>query len=533
VPSTHRAALTAIALALGIPPYAALAAGVAKGGSATAPVEWPSENSISNIDVRPGVDGDWFLDFDYAFLGKPFAQFRIELIPESGLDTKQFRGAEKRLNPPQPGKHHVSTVLEYPGEGRSVQIVVSLVRDEPNGATIASARIDKIIQWPTKEERDLRYATDAIGNGSREALREARIILERLVATNPKHALAYVELARIAMKSNWSPEGIHHAETLLDSALKISPQNVDAKILLGYVYTHQDRFGEAEKLFTDAARSNPVNVWLWTNWGEMFDKQGKADQAIAKYREAIARPDGGSRSHGARQNAYIFLLRRLEEKKDVDGMEALYKQRIHELGPGSCYSAEYARFKLYVRGDAQGAIDLARGALELNCDDAPSREILGLANYVQWAKGSGTSSAEALNQARIFLPAGATTLYLLARSEHTAVAAEKLIKAGERIDQLDNDKMTALAHALQHDKPDAAERLVRLGARPETPVSYAEIPAALLPVMDGNVDAIRLMQRLGVDYSKLTYRGASAIDYAKQMGDDELLKLLQPNALAL
>ncbi|WP_116809429.1 ankyrin repeat domain-containing protein [Steroidobacter cummioxidans] len=183
--------------------------------------------------------------------------------------------------------------------------------------------------------------------------------------------------------------------------------------------------------------------------------------------------------------------------------------------------------------DAQGAIDHARRALDLNCDDAPSREILGLANYVQWAKSSGTASTDALNQARIFLPAGAMTLYLLAGSEHTAVAAEQLIKAGERIDNLDDDKMTALGHALQNNKLDAAERLVRLGARPEILVSYAEIPAALLPVMEGNLDAIRLMQRLGVDYSKLKYQGVSAIDYAKQTNDNELLKALQPKELAL
>ena len=42
-------------------------------------------------------------------------------------------------------------------------------------------------------------------------------------------------------------------------------------------------------------------------------------------------------------------------------MEVLYKQRIGEFGPGSCYNSDYARFKLQVRGDTQGAIILLEG----------------------------------------------------------------------------------------------------------------------------------------------------------------------------
>jgi ankyrin repeat protein len=44
--------------------------------------------------------------------------------------------------------------------------------------------------------------------------------------------------------------------------------------------------------------------------------------------------------------------------------------------------------------------------------------------------------------------------------------------------------------------------------------------------MNGDLDAIRALQRAGVDYSKLRYQGVTALDYAKQSGDDELLELL-------
>jgi hypothetical protein len=74
-------------------------------------------------------------------------------------------------------------------------------------------------------------------------------------------------------------------------------------------------------------------------------------------------------------------------------MEALYKQRVGESGLGICHTAEYARILLEVRGDTQ-ACDLTRGALNQNCDDSKSREILGLGEYVDWAATTAPLSAE-------------------------------------------------------------------------------------------------------------------------------------------
>jgi ankyrin repeat protein len=173
-----------------------------------------------------------------------------------------------------------------------------------------------------------------------------------------------------------------------------------------------------------------------------------------------------------------------------------------------------------------------RPALSLSCE-APPRQLLGLASYLIWAERDGTESVAALNQARIFLPVGPMTLYLLARNDSTAPAAKKLIASGEAIDQKDNEEMTALAYALQNDEFEAAERLLVLGARPETPVTAAAIPVALLPVLDGNRMAIGVLQRAGVDYSKLRYRGVSALELARQAGNDELVQALNPKGRIL
>jgi tetratricopeptide (TPR) repeat protein len=286
-------------------------------------------------------------------------------------------------------------------------------------------------------------------------------------------------------------------------------------------------------LFAEAAAANPPNLWLWANWGETLAKQGKFEQAVAKYREGVNRPVTLQTYERARADAYTKLLALLERKKDLDGMEALYKNGLVAFGQSSCHSLKYARFLLQRRGNAEGAIDLARKSLDVSCHDENAREILGLAHYVAWSKSEGTARPEALNQARIYLPPGAKAMYLLAASETTVKAAARLVASGENIDNKDNERLNALAHAIQNDDEATARRLLRMGASPATPVGYGDVPVALMPVMSGNLELVKLMRQFGADYGKLAYQGATAFDFAKQTGDADLLQALEPTPRTL
>jgi len=511
----------------------------------TSPSEPPlgGSNSISGLHVDQTKAGVWMAEFDYFYTGDPpFAALAVELTPQSGSPlgpngVEQYRTFLQR---PQRGAHHTSVEIRYPGgQQRTLKVAVTIRSQMFRPLVVAHQQIDKVIDWPdfqtwirdqqiakASPEDNFNRAVALIDSEDEPQLNEARSILERLIGENPKFDAGYVELARVAMKLHGEPEGLHQAEALLMSALQIRADNVNAKILLGYVYAHEKHFAKAEALFTEAAATKTNNLWLWSNWGELLMMEGKTDQAILKYRQAIAHPMTHDTYDRARAAAYEQLLEFLKGRKDPDAMEALYKQRVAEFGPGSCYTADYARFLLEVRGDTQAAIDLATGALHQNCDDSESREILGLAEYVKWAATTGPLSAESLNQARIFLPVGPKPLYLLTSSDRTTPAAKKLVAGGEKIDQQDNDKLTALAYALQNQDVGAVRRLLALGARPDTPVGGAGIPVALLPVLSADIDGVRLMRQSGVDYSKLRYRGATALEIAKRLGNSALLNAL-------
>lgn len=105
-------------------------------------------------------------------------------------------------------------------------------------------------------------------------------------------------------------------------------------------------------------------------------------------------------------------------------------------------------------------------------------------------------------------------------------AVKHLLADGEKIDQKDSEGLTALAHALQNHDPQATKRLLALGADPATPVTYANFPVALVPVMDQDIQEIRILRQSGVDYSKLSYRGMTALEVAKRAGNKALLEAL-------
>jgi Tfp pilus assembly protein PilF len=457
-------------------------------------------------------------------------------------------GAEASIVMAQPGAHHVSMGIARPAISPGSLTTTHIVAVLRSGMLpAAEQQIAFTISWPDERtwftNRDearksvdeiLDEAIALIDDGSEAPLEEARRKLERLVAKNPRLEQAYIELARVAMKAHWGPEGLHQAETLLKSALEIRPDSANAKILIGYVYTHQGRDAAAQAMFVDAAKTETKNLWLWANWGELLARQGKVDQAIQKYRVAVTHARTHDTYDGARLDAYRNLLRLLEQGHDLDGMEALHKQRTAEFSNASCFKIQYARFMLQQRGNSAAAIGLAQPVVEEGCDQTDVREVLGAAHYVAWASAANpTQRAASLNQARVFLPPGPRMFYVLAGSDVGTKAARQLIASGESIDQHDNEKLNALAYALQHEDLEAARRLLRWGAQPSAPIGWDDMPAAVLPVLMTNIEAIRLMQEFGVDYSKLRYQGQTAIDHARHIGDRKLLDVLDPKGQRL
>lgn len=505
------------------------------------------EPKVEGLVVRRDDKGQWVAEFDYFYPDHPPAVLVVvETLGTSSLPGVAPPRSRTVHGPAIRGRQHVRVTVRPPvGDSTaSTQTVTALLMRDAQ--RLAAQTVDQTIDWARAAEwaRDAENARrpvqDLVGEATRlidsdedRVLPQAKNMLEAALQRDARLDAAYLELARIAMKTRWGPEGLHQAEGLIASARAINPESVNAKILLGYVYAHQGRHREAEALLAAAEETHPPNLWLWTNWGELKLMQGQVDAATAKFREALRRPPAGNSYDRARRAAYYHLRVLLWQRKDLDGVETLLRQRRADYGQNDCEAAGLARFVLDARGRVDEAISLAEEARKIACASDDAREVLGLAHYTQWAAAPAAQRTDLLNRARVYLPGGPRLLYQLAVSEHTAPAARALVGAGEPVDQQDNQRMTALALAMQDRDHAAARRLLRLGARADTPVGAMEIPVALLPVLSVDLEGIRLMQQSGVDYAKLAYRGMTALQHAQQSGDRRLIEALSARAQKL
>lgn len=177
------------------------------------------QNTVSGLSVRQAASGAWTADFDYYYTGSPrFAALRIDLVPQSAAFNNPVESERWTtfLPSPQPGSHHVSATIAYPrGQGISREVVVKLLRELVGDQVIASQQIDKIIDWPdfqtwirdqqvaqNSPEINLKHAIAMIDSEDDPQLHQAKSIIEKLISQNPRLDAGYVELARIAMKTN-------------------------------------------------------------------------------------------------------------------------------------------------------------------------------------------------------------------------------------------------------------------------------------------------------------------------------------------
>jgi hypothetical protein len=260
---------------------------------------------------------------------------------------------------------------------------------------------------------------------------------------------------------------------------------------------------------------------------DLYRLQGRSDEALAKYREAVARPKTRDPNDRARIYAYDWILRLLDPR-DLDAVEALHKQRIADYGSAGCPGLTYARFLVLQRGDPDAAEAAVHQSGDPDCDEG--RELRRFARYLRWANAKGPERDEALRRARAVAPVTARLLYTFAAHDRMLPVAKQLLAAGEKVDMKDNRQFNALGYALGSSDLATARRLLVLGARPATPVGPEAMPVALLPVLSRDLEAIRLLQRHGVDYAQIRFQGMTALEHARQIGDGKLLQVLDPRS---
>jgi tetratricopeptide (TPR) repeat protein len=496
----------------------------------------PGENEILEVKIEHDDTYTYKAKVVYFFRGDPqlarvFAQATDSDAPDMRM-MSQSKTAQR-------GKNEVEVLVGRPQNNMEAattkRVFVAL------GSTMGPSVhqfVDFPIEWPdfytyinheknkSKTVEELYQISVAkIDEGRLRSTEEAKSLLEQIVLRRPDFVPAYIELARVAMTINRGPVGLEQAEKHLASAFQLDPESANAKVLLGYVYAHQNRYAEAASQFQSAAKQGTRNLWLWSNWGQLYLMQHKSPQAIEKYLQAV----DGARTYDtydhARLEAYEQLFALLDRAKQYDRMEALYKKRAEEFEKYACFVADYGSFRLRRFGDYESAIEKLSHAAKNGCDSKSARQSLGIAYYYAWSSLSGAEQVAALAQARVFFPEGPELLYELARDDRTSKLIPRLVTGSSSWRASDDEELNALGRALKNEDIDAARRLMKLGARLDDPMGPRKVPVAFVPFMVESVVGVRFVVDSGADLTRITFEGTSLAQLAARAVNPEISEI--------
>lgn len=123
-------------------------------------------------------------------------------------------------------------------------------------------------------------------------------------------------------------------------------------------------------------------------------------------------------------------------------------------------------------------------------------------------------------------PKNRTALIWAATNGHTAVV-EALHKAGADVNAQDSDNQTALMYATKKAHTDTVEFLLENGADVGLKSTKQGFTALILAATVGDVELVKLLLDHGADKSATDRSGNTAVDRARQFGNDEVVPLLE------
>jgi tetratricopeptide (TPR) repeat protein len=346
--------------------------------------------------------------------------------------------------------------------------------------------------------------------GQDEILVEAKAIIDKVLASNPNKYEAYTELARFYIMAGSIVKpgkyvdntqiSLEKAEKALNKAIAINPDYGDGYVLFGHLYINQKKYDLAANALRKAEKLTKTNPWLYMNWADLFERQGKIDEALEKVNLALQIKTVNKKVQAA---SYDMLIKLFQQKKDYEKVNELYKKYIDfESSMKVSYENmawSYGNYSYFLRnyiGDFDEALKYALKSSEI-MDYGIGRLNIALAYYLKWAEtlegSSHTAKAEEyFNKAYGVLPDLDTALLYLGRYDKTQMAIRPLIDKGASIDATRENGDTALYGAAYDGHYEAVKNLLALGADPNHKSEKGFTPFFIAIYM-GHTDIVQLM----------------------------------------
>lgn len=219
-------------------------------------------------------------------------------------------------------------------------------------------------------------------NGKTYMLREARRLLQKIVANNPESKYAYVGYGRLAYKSGYISSNKYVKKSLLRSiayfkkAIQVAPRFVDAYYYATYSYIFSRQYDNAKKMVLQAKALAPDSGKIDILFGEIAEAE-KDFTASIKYAKSAINKNPLKKT---RIDAYRLLKKGYVKQKKYDLAEKAYLMLI-ELEPDSAWAkGNYSYFLTKYLQEYDRAIEQGKQALQI-MNYGMGRYVTGRAYY--------------------------------------------------------------------------------------------------------------------------------------------------------
>jgi tetratricopeptide (TPR) repeat protein len=159
------------------------------------------------------------------------------------------------------------------------------------------------------------------------------------------------------------------SEPLFVHALAVNPSSGFAHTNLGEIYAREGRVDEALGHFEEAVRLDPGSARARNNLGSYLGENGRLEEALEHLEEAVRLDPGYSRARMGLASALIGLGRYPEAIRELEA--------VHRLEPEFAGAYQSRGMLLAALGDARGALEALEEALRLDPELVAARVQLG------------------------------------------------------------------------------------------------------------------------------------------------------------
>lgn len=182
------------------------------------------------------------------------------------------------------GSTSISVAIPPQDEFSDMLFISNLYSQANRGKEAAEAADRAFVIARGPERKQIARLTLATAQQMSGDFKAAETTLREILRQTPGNPIALNNLGYFLLERN---ERIDEAFILISQAVKIDPTNPSYLDSLGWAYFKLGKYAEAEEYLKDAARFDSGSATIQEHLGDVYEKQGKTDQAKIHWQAAL------------------------------------------------------------------------------------------------------------------------------------------------------------------------------------------------------------------------------------------------------